>query len=78
MKLSCKQRRIRIKTDRPGVRLHNRNAKEAERQRRDTRMMEKIKAGALPFTPPVMSWLSKKLDKRSSGITPQDIKTLVG
>ncbi len=78
MKLSCKQRRNRIRTDAPVTRLRNRNAKEAERQRRETRMIEKIKAGALPFTPPVMSWLSRKLGKRSSGITPQDIKTLVG
>ena len=77
MKLSCKQRRLRRQTDMPKTRLRNRTAKEAERRRRDARMLEKINAGSLPFTPPVMSWLSRKLGKRASGITAQDVKTLI-
>ena len=32
--------------------------KMAERERRAKRMTEIIKKGKLPFTPPVMSWLS--------------------
>ncbi len=55
----------------------NRKAKTAERIRRNARMIERIKAGSLPFTPEVMSWLSAKLDKKSTRITDGDVKTLV-
>lgn len=50
--------------------------KHKERARRDARMMEIIKAGSLPYTPDVMSWLSRKLDKPSSRITPDDVASL--
>lgn len=50
--------------------------KVAERSRRDARMLAKVKGGSLPFTPDVMSWLSRKLDKPSSKITPADLKAL--
>lgn len=50
--------------------------KTAERNRRDARMLAKIKAGSLPYTPDVMSWISRTLDKPSSKITPADIKKL--
>ena len=55
----------------------NRVFKAKERARRDVRMMEKLKTGSLPYTPPVMSWLSRKLDKRSGNITPEDIEAFV-
>jgi hypothetical protein len=51
--------------------------KVAERARRDTRMMETVTKGKLPFTPPVMSWLSVKLDKPSRQITQQDVDKFV-
>lgn len=48
-----------------------------ERTRRDARMLEMVRHGSLPYTPVVMSWLSRKLHKRSSRITPDDIRALV-
>ena len=51
--------------------------KSKERARRDARMIETVKKGKLPFTPPVMSWLSVKLDKPSRQITQQDVDKLV-
>ncbi len=56
----------------------NRIKKTAERARRDVRMMAKIKAGELPYTPVVMNWLSAELGKKSSRITEADVKTIVG
>ncbi len=47
-----------------------------ENARRDARMMEAVKGGSLPYTPDVMSWLSRTLDKPSSKITRDDIATL--
>ena len=46
--------------------------KVAERVRRDARMLETIKNGKLPYTPPVLSWLSSKLDKPARQITQQE------
>ncbi len=51
--------------------------KTAERARRDARMLETLKKGKLPYTPPVMSWLSVKLDKPSRQITQQDVEKFV-
>jgi hypothetical protein len=48
-----------------------------ERVRRDARMLATVKQGKLPFTPPVMSWLSTKLDKPSRLITPADVAKLL-
>jgi hypothetical protein len=50
--------------------------KDKERGRRDTRMLATIKGAGLPFAPAVMSWLSRKLDKPATRITPEDIKAL--
>jgi len=55
----------------------NRVYKTKERKRRDARMLTEIKGKSLPYAPGVMSWLSRKLDKPSSKITPQDVKSLV-
>jgi len=51
--------------------------KSKERARRDERMRAKLKDGSLPYTPVVMSWLSRKLDKPSSKITAEDVKSLL-
>ena len=51
--------------------------KVAARSRRDARMLETVKKGKLPYTPPVMSWLSVKLDKPARQITQQDVERLV-
>jgi hypothetical protein len=51
--------------------------KKKERERRDRRMTEIVKAGKLPYAPAVMSWLSTELHKPSRLITQADIDTLV-
>jgi hypothetical protein len=51
--------------------------KAKERDRRDARMIEVVKRGQLPYTPPVMSWLSAQLGKPSRLITPADIQQLL-
>jgi hypothetical protein len=55
----------------------NRVFKDRERARRDARMVATVKGGKLPFSSTVMSWLSRKLDKRSTRITPEDVKSLL-
>ncbi len=45
--------------------------------RRRTRMITLLKAGKLPYTPPVMSWLSVQLDKPSTRITQAEVDALV-
>ena len=48
-----------------------------ERIRRHNRMLEMIKKGKLPFTPPVMSWLSAELNKPSRQIVQADVDQLL-
>lgn len=67
----------RRRSDAIQTRAENRVLKDAERIRRDARMQAKIKTGTLPYTPPVMSWLSRTLNKPASRITPQDVKQLL-
>ena len=50
--------------------------KTKERARRDNRMLDMIKKGKLPYTPPVLSWLSAKLNKPGRLITPEDVNRL--
>ncbi|MFH0980089.1 MAG: hypothetical protein V2A79_00935 [Planctomycetota bacterium] len=72
-------RRLRLdqrQADAIKQKLANAPRKHGERVRRDARMMETVKRGSLPYTPDVMSWLSRKLDKPSSKITADDIATL--
>lgn len=59
------------------ARAKNRVRKNKERARRDARMMESLSTGSLPYSPAIMSWLSRKLDKRAGKITPDDIKILL-
>ena len=54
----------------------NKVRKDKERARRDARMRETVRAGSLPYTPAVMSWLSAKLGKPSTKITPDDVAGL--
>lgn len=65
------------RTDAAETKVENRFVKTKERVRRDARMLEKIKGGDLPYTPPVMSWLSREIGKRSTLITTDDIKSLI-
>ncbi|HRX87336.1 MAG TPA: hypothetical protein P5572_20105 [Phycisphaerae bacterium] len=54
----------------------NERRKLPERARRDARMLARIKEDSLPYTPEVMSWLSRKLDKPASKITQDDVNKL--
>ena len=67
----------RRRTDAVMTKARNAGVKDNERARRDTRMLQTIKKGTLPYTPPVMSWLSRKLDKKASRITSEDIKIMM-
>jgi hypothetical protein len=51
--------------------------KAKERARRQTRMLGILKQGKLPYTPPVLSWLSAQLDKPGRLITQADVDKLL-
>jgi hypothetical protein len=58
-------------------RIRNGFDKVKERARRNARMLETVKKGKLPFTPPIMSWLSVQLHKPSRLITQADVEKLL-
>jgi hypothetical protein len=70
-------RREQRQIDMRASRQRNGLRKTKERARRDDRMLEIVKKGKLPYLPPVMSWLSEKLDKPSRLITADDVGKLV-
>ncbi|MFC1782250.1 hypothetical protein ACFL02_01525 [Planctomycetota bacterium] len=59
------------------TRRKNSARKTAERTRREESMLAILKQGQFPYTPGVMSWLSERLDKKASRITPADVKALL-
>lgn len=69
--------RRRRREDAKETKLCNRAVKDSERTRRDARMVELIKTSTPPYTPGIQSWLSRKLDKKASRITSDDIKPLL-
>ncbi len=75
------QRRIRReqrRVDMAASRRRNGPRKTAERERRGERILGLIKkAGKLPYTPVVMSWLSAELGKPSGQITQAEVDQLV-
>lgn len=70
-------RREQRRVDMAESRFRNGIRKRAERARRDNLMKKIIQQGKLPYTPPVMSWLSAQLDKPSRLITQDDITRLL-
>lgn len=70
-------RREQRRVDMAESRIRNGVRKTDERARRDRRMTELVKAGKLPYTPAVMSWLSGKLDKPSRLITQAEVDGLL-
>ncbi len=66
----------RRRPDAAETKARNVIVKVKERARRDARMVEKIKTEEWPHSPPVMSWLSRRLGKRAVRITPDEVKTL--
>jgi len=69
-------RREQRQVDMRESRQRNGLRKTKERARRDARILEIVKKGKLPYLPPVMSWLSAKLDKPSRLITAEDVGRL--
>jgi hypothetical protein len=68
-----RKRKDRILAGQQQSRIENGHLKRAERERRDDRLKTLVKSGKLPFTPPVLSWLSAKLDKPGRLITQEDV-----
>jgi hypothetical protein len=66
-------RREQRQVDMRDSRINNGLIKMKERARRDKRLREALRNGALPYTPTVMSWLSQAIDKPSSRIVQADI-----
>ncbi|GJM24219.1 MAG: hypothetical protein DHS20C16_06340 [Phycisphaerae bacterium] len=62
--------------DAAATKARNVIVKTKEKSRRDARMVEVIKSGSLPYTPAVMSWISRKLDMPSSKLTQEDVAKL--
>ncbi len=69
--------RRRVRQDAAATKIVNRVYKTKERARRDARMVLRLKGASLPYSPEVMSWLSRTLDKKARQITPEDVKTLL-
>jgi hypothetical protein len=70
-------RREQRRYDMAESRRTNGMLKMKERIRRHNRMLEMIKKGKLPFTPPVMSWLSAELNKPARQIVQADVDQLL-
>ncbi len=70
-------RREQRQVDMKESRHRNGILKTKERARRDARMKNIVKKGKLPYTPPVLSWLSAKLGKPGRLITQADVSTLL-
>src|SRR5438067_516880 len=69
-------RREQRQIDMAQSRIRNGTEKKKERVRRETRMVELIKKGRLPYTPSIMSWISAQLDKPTTRITQEDVDRL--
>ena len=70
-------RREQRRVDMAESRLRNGEVKVKERARRDARMLETVKKGQLPYTPPILSWLSVQLNKPGRLITQEDVQKLL-
>ncbi len=70
-------RREQRRVDMAESRRVNGMDKRKERARRDLRMKDLIKKGKLPYTPPIMSWLSVQLHKPARQITQAEVDKLL-
>lgn len=73
----CKGKR-RKRNDFKAARIERLPEKTRERERRDARMVHKLRTCKPPYSPAVMSWLSTKLHKKATKVTAEEIKGLVG
>jgi hypothetical protein len=70
-------RREQRQVDMAESRHRNGLLKTKERERREKRMLEAVKKGKVPYTPPVLSWLSAQLNKPGRLITQDDVQKLL-
>jgi len=77
MSLHRTHRRRLDRLEAKATKVRNRVFKDRERSRRADRMLATIRANEFPYTEPVMSWLSRQLEKPARKITPEDVKTLL-
>ena len=70
-------RRQQRQDDMKTSRRKNGVLKKREHARRDARMIGILKQGKVPYLPSVMSWLSTRLDKKSTRITQADVDGLL-
>ncbi|HEV3204728.1 MAG TPA: hypothetical protein VGY77_10100, partial [Gemmataceae bacterium] len=70
-------RREQRREDMAESRHRNGIEKSKERSRRDVRLLDAVKKGQLPYTPPILSWLSVRLNKPGRLITPEDVAALL-
>jgi hypothetical protein len=70
-------RREQRREDMAESRHRNGIQKNKERVRREARLLDAVRKGKLPYTPPVMSWLSVRLNKPGRLITQEDVATLL-
>jgi hypothetical protein len=70
-------RREQRRQDMAESRRTNGMLKMKERLRRHKRMLEILRKGRLPFTPPVLSWLSATLNKPARQIVQADVDQLL-
>lgn len=69
-------RREQRREDMAESRHRNGILKSKERDRRDKRMLDLVKKGKLPYTAPVLSWLSVQLNKPGRLITQAEVDQL--
>lgn len=56
-------------------RPNNSFRKRKERDRREARLVQLLKAGQMPYTPAIITWLSERLEKPGAAITAEDVQT---
>lgn len=76
-RMSTARRMDRARKNGRITRAANSKLKIKERASRDARMAEIIKKSEFPYIPSVMSWLSTKLNKPCSLITPEDVQKAI-
>ena len=77
-KVTRGQRLGRRQSDALETKEINAQRKVAETQRRDERMKAHLRNDSFPYTPNVMSWLSRQIGKPAHRITEQDAKQILG
>jgi hypothetical protein len=73
-RMSHAARMDRLRDKQAISRPRNSALKRKERQRRETRLVQLLKAGQFPYTPAILTWLSERLGKSGAAITAEDVQ----